>query len=77
MSKARNNKNFDFYSGKIFRITHVRDRKFNRRPNLSESRISPNAECSEVLKCGLNTRHDNREVTLTHLTQAQILRSDK
>ena len=46
--------------------------KFNRRPNLSESRISPN-----VPKWGLNTRHDNREVTLTHLTQAQILRSDK
>ena len=52
--------------------------KFNRRPNLFESRISPNAECSEVLKCGLNTRHYNREVTLnTHLTQAQTLRSDK
>ena len=48
--------------------------KFNRRPNLSESRISPNVPKS---KCGLNTRHDNREVTLTHLTQAQILRSDK
>ena len=31
----------------------------------------------EVPKCGLNTRHDNREVTLTHLTLAQILRSDK
>ena len=46
--------------------------KFNRRLNLSESRISPN-----VPKCGLNTRHDNREVTLTHLTQAQILLSDK
>ena len=53
--------------------------KFNRRPNLSESRISPNVftECSEVPKCGLNTRQDNGEVTLTHLTQAQILRSDK
>ena len=51
--------------------------KFDRRPNLSESRISPNAECSEFPKCGLNTRHDNREVTLTHLTQAQTLRSDK
>ena len=48
-----------------------------RKPNLSESRISPNAKCSEVPKCGLNTRHYNREVTLTHLTQAQILRSDK
>ena len=49
--------------------------KFNRRPNLSESRISPNVP--NVPKCGLNTRHDNREVTLTHLTQAKILRSDK
>ena len=28
-------------------------------------------------KCGLNTRHDNREVTLIHLTRAQTLRSDK
>ena len=43
--------------------------KFNRRPNFTD--------CSEDPKCGLNTRHDNREVTLTHLTQAQILRSDK
>ena len=49
--------------------------KFNRRPNLSESRISPNIP--KFPKCGLNTRHDNREVTITHLTQAQILRSDK
>ena len=30
-----------------------------------------------VQKCGLNTRHDNREVTLAHLTQGQTLRSDK
>ena len=37
----------------------------------------PNAPNSEVPKCGLNTRHDNREVTLTHLTQAQSVRSDK
>ena len=56
---------------------HVRDR------NLTEDGIHPKAEfhrmpnCSEVPKCGLNTRHGNREVTLTHLTQAQILRSDK
>ena len=42
--------------------------KFNRRPNLSET---------EFPKYGLNTRHDNREVTLTHLTHAQILRFDK
>ena len=54
--------------------------KFNRKPNLSVSRISPNAEYSEVPKCGLNTRHYNREVTLIYLTQAanlQTLRSDK
>ena len=55
----------------MLRVTHVRDR------NLTESRIYPKAECSEVPKCGLNTRHYNREVTLTHLTQAQTLRSDK
>ena len=42
----------------------------NRKPNLSES--LPN-----VPKCGLNTRHDNREVTLIDLTRAQTLRSDK
>ena len=30
-----------------------------------------------VPKCGLNTRHDNREVTLILLTRAQTLRSDK
>ena len=77
MSKTRNNKNFEFDSGKKLRITHIGDRNFNRRRNLSESRIYPNAECSEVPKCGLNTRHDNREVTLTHLTHAQILRSGK
>ena len=55
----------------MLRITHVRDR------NLTECRISPNAACSEVPKCGLHTRHYNREVTLTHLRQAQTLRSDK
>ena len=62
------------YFRKKLRITHVRER------NLTEARIQPKAnltECSEVPKCGLNTRHDNREVTLTHLTQAQTLRSDK
>ena len=52
----------------MLRITHVLDR------NLNESRIYPKAEFP---KCGLNTRHNNREVTLTHLTQAQTLRSDK
>ena len=74
MSKTRNNKNLEFDSGKILRVTHVRDR------NLTEGRIYPKAEFHRMLnvpKCGLNTRHDNREVTLTHLTQAQILRSDK
>ena len=44
--------------------------KVIRRPNLCE--YLPN-----VPKCGLNTRHDNREVTLIHLTRAQTLRSDK
>ena len=44
--------------------------QFFRKPNLSE--YLPN-----VPKCGLNTRHDNREVTLIHLTRAQIFRSDK
>ena len=71
MPKTKNNKNFEFDSGKILRVTHVRDR------NSTEGRISPNAECSDVPRCGLNTRHDYRDVTLTHLTQAQILRSDK
>ena len=74
MSKTRNDKNFEFDSGKILRIMHVRDR------NLTEGRIHPKTEfhrMANVPKCGLNTRHDNREVTLTHLTQAQILRSDK
>ena len=41
-----------------------------RKPN-----ICPNI--TMVPKCGLNTRHDNREVALIHLTQAQTLRSDK
>ena len=38
--------------------------EFFRKPNLSE--YLPN-----VPKCGLNTRHNNREVTLIHLTRAQ------
>ena len=74
MSKPRNNKNFVFDSIKILRVTHVRDR------NLTDGRIYPKAvfhRMPNVPKCGLNTRHDNREVTLTYLTQAQILRSDK
>ena len=68
------NKNFVFDSIKILRVTHVRDR------NLTGGRIYPKAafhRMPNVPKCGLNTRHDNREVTLTHLTQGQILRSDK
>ena len=44
--------------------------KVIRKPNLSE--YFPN-----VPKRGLNTRHDNREVTLIHLKRAQTLRSDK
>ena len=39
--------------------------EFFRKPNLPE--YLPN-----VPKCGLNTRHDNREVTLIHLTRAQV-----
>ena len=64
------------YFRKKLRITHVQER------NLTEVRIEPKAEFDRMFrsvdpKCGLNTRHDNREVTLTHLTQAQTLRSDK
>ena len=44
--------------------------EFFRKPNLSE--YLPN-----VPKCGLNTRHDNRKVTLIHLTRAKTLRCDK
>ena len=44
--------------------------QFFRKPNLSE--YLPN-----VPKCRLNTRHDNREVALIHLTGTQTLRSDK
>ena len=44
--------------------------EFFRNPNLSEH--LPN-----VRKCRLNTRHDNREVTLIHLAREQTLRSDK
>ena len=51
--------------------------EFIQKPNFTECRISPSAEGSEVPKSGLNTRHDNREVKLTHLTQAQNFRSDK
>ena len=34
-------------------------------------------ECSKLWIEHTNTRHDNREVTLIHLTRAQTLRSDK
>ena len=44
--------------------------EFFRKPNLSE--YFPN-----VPRRGLNTRHDNPEVTLIHLKRAQTLRSDK
>ena len=54
---------------------------------MSESESYPKAEffrklnlpeyLPNVPKCGLNTRHDNREVILIHLTRAQTLRSDK
>ena len=49
--------------------------KLIRRPNLSEGRIYPKAEfvrIPNVPKCGLNTRHDNREVYhlwWNHLTE--------
>ena len=48
-----------------------------RRPNVPESRTCPNIYRINVPKCGLNTRHDNREVALIHSTRAQALRSDK
>ena len=47
---------------------------------MSQTEIYPKAEFirkPNVPKCGLNTRHDNREVTLIHLARAQILRFDK
>ena len=46
--------------------------KFNRRPNFPIVE-SPNVPKFEVW---IEHRHDNREVTLTHLSQAQNLRSD-
>ena len=53
--------------------------KVIRKPNCSESRICPNLSeyLPNVPKCGLNTRHDNREVAVIHLKRAQPLRSDK
>ena len=55
MSKPRNNKYFVFNSGKILRVTHIRDRK------LTEGRIYPKVEFHRrpnVPKCGLNTRRE-------------------
>ena len=63
--------------------------QFFRKPNLSEYLPNvpkfPKCRFSEVSifrsvdfpKCRLNTRHDNRAVTLIHLTRAQTLRSEK
>ena len=50
--------------------------EFFRKPNLSEY-LSNIPKCGLIPECGLNTRHDNREVTLIHLKRAQTLRSDK
>ena len=39
---------------------------------MSDTETYPKAEfvrIPNVPKCGLNTRHDNREVTLTHLRE--------
>ena len=44
--------------------------EFFRKPNLSEYK-------QDVSNRRLNTRHDSREVTLTHLKRAQTLRSNK
>ena len=58
---------------------------------MSENEFSPKAECirnPNLAKCRMvrssevwiehtTSRHDNREVALTHLTQAQTLCSDK
>ena len=48
MSKRRNNKNFEFDSGKILRITHVRDLNLTAGRIYSKAEFSPNAESSEV-----------------------------
>ena len=44
--------------------------EFSRKPKVSEY-------VTNVPKCELNTRHDNRKMTLIHLTRAQTLCSDK
>ena len=74
MSWPKNYKNFESDSGnEELRMSECEiylKAEFFRKPTLSE--YLPN-----VPKCGLNTRHDNREVTLIHLTRAQTLRFDK
>ena len=55
---------------KAFKNSVCPKAKVIRKPKLSE--YLPN-----VPNCGLNTRHDYREMTLIHLTRAQTLRSDK
>ena len=50
---------------------------------MSDSECYPKADffrkpnCPKFPNCGFNTRHDNRDVTLIHLTRAKTLRSDK
>ena len=64
----------------MFEIVTYAKAEFFRKPNLFETRICPKVYESRMYripKCGLNTRHDNRVVTLTHLTQAQTVRSEK
>ena len=74
MSLPENYKKFEFDSGseeqRMSETESYPNAEFFRKPNLSE--YIPN-----VAKCGLNTRHDNREVTLIHLTREQTFRSDK
>ena len=60
----------------FIRKPNLSEYRMYRIPNVPKSECSefrifripnnPKSECSEVPKCGLNTRHDNREVTLTH-----------
>ena len=62
-------------------IQAMKNIAYARKRKLSEVRIFTKPNLSEYLpnvpKCGMNTRHDNREVTLIHLTRTQTLRSDK
>ena len=74
MSLPKNYKKFEFDSGneeqRMSESESYPKAEFFRKPNFSE--YLPN-----VPKCGFNTRHDNREVALIHLTRAQTLRCDK